>query len=228
MNQEVINEINKEMILNAEIQRQNLKALPKKFKTNKVMSLNSQKMIDDYRQQFNKKAGDKSYLFPELTPRLIDMTRELDKLAQPLSDHDVVTLTESIKTLVDHYQLLETVTLPGYRKRIEDLKQERNTTNDLLGQKSKSSNKRLRNKKRQLEEGITRYEQLIIHGIAEMTDLKLHSDRFKEAIVTNNETADNYANVRHSIISKNKDLVRDYENNIRILNEGKINITPMN
>ena len=63
MEQLIKDEINKEMILNAEIQRQCLKSLPKKFKVRKVTNPTTQKMIDEFKQQFNKKKGDKAYLF---------------------------------------------------------------------------------------------------------------------------------------------------------------------
>jgi hypothetical protein len=57
-----------------------------------------------------------------------------------------------------------------------------------------------------------------------MKDLQQYITNFQNAITVNNETANNYSNVKSSIVSKNQLIVRDYENNIRILNEGKINI----
>ena len=50
MEQMIKDEINKEMILNAEIQRQCLKSLPKKFKDRKVTNPTTQKMIDEFKQ----------------------------------------------------------------------------------------------------------------------------------------------------------------------------------
>jgi hypothetical protein len=69
-------EIDKELILNVEIQRQNLKSLPKVFKDRKIKNQTTQKMIDEFKQQFNKKRGDKAYLFPEYKPMLIDQDDE--------------------------------------------------------------------------------------------------------------------------------------------------------
>ncbi len=138
MEQLMKDEINKEMILNAEIQqRQCLKSLPKKFKVRKVTNPTTQKMIDEFKQQFNKKAGDKAYLFPELRPLLIDEGDELSKIAQPLSGTDVENLTEDINTLVADYKQLGEVQIPMNRRRIEELKLERNKTNDLLVQEKK-------------------------------------------------------------------------------------------
>ena len=138
MEQLMKDEINKEMILNAEIQRQCLKSLPKKFKVRKVTNPTTQKMIDEFKQQFNKKSGDKAYLFPEIRPLLIDEGDELSKIAQPLSGTVVESLAEDIQSYVADYKQLETVTIPEYRRRIEELKLERNKTNDLLGQKNKN------------------------------------------------------------------------------------------
>ena len=214
MEQLMKDEINKEMILNAEIQKQCLKSLPKKFKVRKVTNPTTQKMIDEFKQQFNKKKGDKAYLFPELKPDLIDEDLELSKIAQPLSSRDVETLTEDINTLVANYKQLETVTIPEHRRRIEELKLERD----------KSDTYYLRNKKRILEKEIVRYEDAIVRDTNEMKDLQQYITNFQNAITVNNETTNNYSNVKASIVSKNQLIVRDYENNIRILNEGKINL----
>ena len=107
MEQLMKDEINKEMILNAEIQRQYLKSLPKKFKVRKVTNPTTQKMIDEFKQQFNKKkAGDKAYLFPELKPDLLVVDDELRKLKQPLSGYDIDNIDDEIKDKVKLYKLL--------------------------------------------------------------------------------------------------------------------------
>ena len=96
MEQMIKDEINKEMILNAEIQRQCLKSLPRKFKVRKVVNPTTQKMIEEFKQQFNKKKGDKAYLFPELKPELIVVVDELQKLKQPLSRYDIDNIGDEI------------------------------------------------------------------------------------------------------------------------------------
>ena len=222
MEQLIKDEINKEMILNAEIQRQCLKSLPRKFKVRKVVNPTTQKMIDDFKQQFNKKKGDKAYLFPELRPLLID-EHELSKIDQPLSENRVISLTEDIQNNVAEYTQLETDTIPRYRKRLEELKLERNTTITQLDNKKKNKNN-LRNKKQQIEDDIVKLEADILQDTNRMSDLQREIDRLKKIITDNNETSDNYSNLRASIVSKNQTIVRDYENNIRILNEGQINM----
>ena len=107
-------EINKEMILNAEIQRQCLKSLPKKFKVRKVTNPTTQKMIDEFKQQFNKKKGDKAYLFPELKPELIVVVDELRKLKQPLSGYDIDNIDDEIKDKVKLYKLLIETMIPQH------------------------------------------------------------------------------------------------------------------
>ena len=74
------NEMDREMLLNIEIQKQNLKALPERFKAQKkVVSPVTQQMIDDYKQQFRdsyKRTDDKGtsvfykFLIPEAEPTL--------------------------------------------------------------------------------------------------------------------------------------------------------------
>lgn len=72
--------MDREMLLNIEIQKQNLKALPERFKAQKkVVSPVTQQMIDDYKQQFRdsyKRTDDKGsskfykFLIPEAEPTL--------------------------------------------------------------------------------------------------------------------------------------------------------------
>jgi len=218
-------EIDKELILNAEIQRQNLKALPKAFKDRKIKSPVTQKMIDEFKQQFNKKKGDKAFLFPEYTPILIDQNDELSKLQQPLSNDQIIDATNDLNILTQDYKLLNDVMIPQYRRIISEKKEEMNKTNDLLGQKNKKNNKNLRNKKRNLEENIKELEGYIIRDTNVMKDLLSDINQIKKIIEENNEISDNYSNVKFSIEQKNKKILSDYENNIRVLNEGKISIT---
>ena len=73
-------EIDRELLLNIEIQKQNLKSLPEKFKAQKkFVSPVTQQMIDDYKQQFRdsyKRKDDKGsskfykFLIPEAEPTL--------------------------------------------------------------------------------------------------------------------------------------------------------------
>ena len=82
----------------------------------------------------------------------------------------------------------------------------------------------MRNRKRKIEDDIVKLERDILQDTNEMKNLQRYIDNAKKAITDNNETADNYSNLRASIVSKNQLIVRDYENNIRILNEGQINL----
>ena len=114
MEQMIKDEINKEMILNAEIQRQCLKSLPRKFKVRKVVNPTTQKMIEEFKQQFNKKKGDKSYLFPELKPDLIVVNDELRKLKQPLTGYDIDNIDDEIKDKVKLHKLLIETMIPQH------------------------------------------------------------------------------------------------------------------
>ena len=72
----------------------------------------------------------------------------------------------------------------------------------------------MRNKKRKIENDIVKRESAILLDTNRMKDVQRYIDNAKKAITDNNETADNYSNLRASIVSKNQTIVRDYENNI--------------
>ncbi len=76
-----------------------------------------------------------------------------------------------------------------------------------------------------LENNIQTLEDNITRDTRGAMDLLSDINQIKQIIEKNNEISDNYSMVSSTINSKNKKILADYENNIRILNEGKINIT---
>jgi hypothetical protein len=223
-------EIDKEMILNAEIQRQNLKSLPKGgIKDRKIKTPVSQQMIDEFKQQFNKKSGDKAFLFPELKPNLIDLTSELNKIQQPLTNDQIIEATTDLNKYTEEYKLIENTTIPDYRRGIAENIEKINKQESLFDSGLKMPNskrtKKAINDIKKLKEDNKTLENNIITNTIKMQNLLSNINLIKEIITRNNEIADNYSNLKFSIEQKNKKILSDYSDNIRILNEGKINIS---
>jgi hypothetical protein len=217
-------EIDKELILNAEIQRQNLKALPKAFKDRKIKSPVTQKMIDEFKQQFNKKKGDKAFLFPEYNPNLIDIQDELSKLQRPLTEYEVYDTIDEIDEKIKIHKLLNDVMIPQYRRVINENKDKINEINDKLTSVSKNKDKKnLIYKQDKFKKEIIQLEENILRDNNDISDLQSEINQLQRKLEENNELVDNYKNLEFTVSEKNKKILADYTNNIRILNEGKFN-----
>jgi hypothetical protein len=217
-------EIDKELILNAEIQRQNLKALPKVFKDRKIKSPTTQKMIDEFKQQFNKKKGDKAYLFPEYNPNLIDIRDELSKLKRPLTENDIYDINDEIDAKIKIHKLLIDVMIPQHRRIIEENKIKINEINDKLTSVSKNKDKKnLIYKQDILKKEIIELEKNIIRDNRDISNIQSDINELQRLLGENDELIENYKNLEFSVSEKNKKILSDYTNNIRILNEGKFN-----
>lgn len=218
-------EINKELMLNAEIQRQNLKALPKAFKDRKVISPVTQKMIDEFKQQFNKKKGDKAYLFPDYKPDFIDLSDELNKLPRPLDENDIYDINNELNHKIKIYKLLNDTMIPQHTRIIGENKDKINELNDKMIDATKNKDKKnLLYKQNKLIEEIKKLEKFIIRDNNDMIDLQSDINQLQRLLEENNELITNYKNVEYTVNEKNKKKLSDYANNLSILNEGKINV----
>lgn len=220
-------EIDKEMILNAEIQRQNLKSLPKGgIKDRKIKNPVSQQMIDEFKQQFNKKSGDKAFLFPELKPNLIDLTDELKKLKQPLSEYDIYDINDELDEKLKIYKLLTETMIPQHNRIIGENKNEINVLYGKMEIATKPRDiKNLKYKQAKLENEIKKLEGFIIRDKGDVENLQSDINQLQLILNENDELINNYKNLEFTVSEKNKKILSDYSDNIRILNEGKINIS---
>jgi hypothetical protein len=220
-------EIDKEMILNAEIQRQNLKSLPKGgIKDRKIKTPVSQQMIDEFKQQFNKKSGDKAFLFPELKPNLIDLTDELKKLKQPLSEYDIYDINDELDEKLKIYKLLTETMIPQHNRIIGENKNEINVLYGKMENATKPRDiKNLKYKQTKLENEIKKLEGFIIRDKGDVENLQSDINQLQLILNENDELINNYKNLEFTVSEKNKKILSDYSDNIRILNEGKINIS---
>lgn len=220
-------EIDKEMILNAEIQRQNLKSLPRGgIKDRKIKNPVSQQMIDEFKQQFNKKSGDKAFLFPELKPNLIDLTDELKKLKQPLSEYDIYDINDELDAKLKIYKLLTETMIPQHNRIIGENKNEINVLYGKMENATKPRDiKNLKYKQTKLENEIKKLEGFIIRDKGDVENLQSDINQLQLILNENDELINNYKNLEFTVSEKNKKILSDYSDNIRILNEGKINIS---
>jgi hypothetical protein len=134
-------EMDREMLLNIEIQKQNLKSLPEKFKPQKkTVSPVTQQMIDDYKQQFRdsyKRSKDGTtqfykFLIPEALPTLekIDKGKLLreGKLLLILDDDEIKEVNNQINIYLDLYNRNENINIPELLKEIKEYKEDINKT----------------------------------------------------------------------------------------------------
>ena len=139
------NEMDRELLLNIEIQKQNLKALPERFKAQKnVVSPVTQQMIDDYKQQFRdsyKRTDDKGtskfykFLIPEAEPTLdiIDKDEMLKSgiLEKTLEPDEIKEANDDLTELINDYNYTESLIqqkykdIESYNKELNELSAER-------------------------------------------------------------------------------------------------------
>jgi hypothetical protein len=103
-------EMDREMLLNIEIQKQNLKSLPEKFKPQKkTVSPVTQQMIDDYKQQFRdsyKRSKDGTaqfykFLIPEALPTLEIIDDDLIQKLIEKGEYELIFDDDSITDIND-------------------------------------------------------------------------------------------------------------------------------
>lgn len=141
-------EIDRELLLNIEIQKQNLKALPDKFKAQKkVVSPVTQQMIDDYKKQFRdlykRGTGNTSKFFRFLIPDALPTLEKLDDdainilkangtLKQEFTVDDIKNKNEKLDELILDYQDQE----QGLRDQYRIIEESKNKINKLTAKRS--------------------------------------------------------------------------------------------
>ena len=128
-------EIDRELLLNIEIQKQNLKALPDKFKAQKkVVSPVTQQMIDDYKKQFRdlyKRKDAKGteqffkFLIPDALPTLEE--RDYTSLKPELNPDDINAKNKELDDLILEYKDQE----QGLRDEYRIIEESKNEINKL-------------------------------------------------------------------------------------------------
>jgi hypothetical protein len=227
-------EIDRELLLNIEIQKQNLKALPDKFKAQKkVVSPVTQQMIDDYKKQFrdlykrkNVKGTEQFFKFlipdalptleerdytslkPELNPVAIEAkNKELDNLIVDYKDQE--------QGLRDEYRIIE-----ESKNRINKLTAKRNIRTQydeeyfILDKKIKNNEERKKNAEDVIPEIIIRLENIT----TKINELKKDLEENDENILSN----DKYL---YTIEQNNRKKLAEYAETLKLMNEGQIDAT---
>ena len=194
------NEMDREMLLNIEIQKQNLKSLPEKFKAQKkVVSPVTQQMIDDYKQQFMdsyKRKDDKGsskfykFLIPEAEPTLEIIDK--DELLKSGTLKQEFTVDVIKKKLID-LNLADELTQD---RSIDDIKDQ---INYLAFTVYPDQEQGLRDQYRIIEESKIKINKLTAKKRALM-------------IKYSDEYIDNLSN-------KRSELIRDYGKNVKEIKE---------
>jgi hypothetical protein len=151
---------------------------------------------------------------------------ELRKLKQPLSGYDINNIDDEIKDKVKLYKLLIDTMIPQHIRIIGENKDKINELEGAVSTVTKPKDvKNLKYKQDKLRKENERLENYISINKRDAEDLLSEINHLNKLMNENNELIDNFKNVEFSIIEKNKKTLEEYSNNIRILNEGKINIS---
>jgi len=197
-------EMNREMLLNVQIQKQLYAVLPKMNISKQFVSPTTQEMVDNYNQQFKTKG--KTFIFPNTEQP------ELDKiyLEVEYSIDEVKDIRDELDSFVKEYNETEYKTLPNLQKDYIEIKKQydRNTDTtqfDRLRDELADINKKIRENK-------IRQRQII-------TDFKTSENKLLEndKIIERNTA---------KIITKQKNdrqKLKGYSDTIRALNNGIVN-----
>jgi len=239
-------EMDREMLLNIEIQKQNLKALPQKFKPQKkAISPVTQQMIDDYKQQFRNmyerkgEDGKKQFykfLIPEALPTLeiidddlIDVLTKKGDLQPILNYDDIIEINEELDNAIINYKDQEQGLNDQYRiideskKRINELTA---TRLDLYMQEN-TDLKDIEDLDRRIEKNLERIrlsEDAIIEVNIRLPNIQTKINELKKELEENEENKIKNENVLYTIEQNNKKKLADYAKTLRIMNEGQINV----
>jgi len=239
-------EMDREMLLNIEIQKQNLKSLPEKFKPQKkTVSPVTQQMIDDYKQQFRnlykrgKDGTDQFYKFliPEALPTLEIIDDDLiDELIikgdlQPiLDDAEIRTKNNDLDNYIERYNEINNIIIP---ENLNNIKEQKEKINNLDSKKRAfiMSGKDYRDEILEIDRRINNKAQRIEiiendnnDRAVENINNKTKIDELKKELEENEENKIKNEKVLYTIEQNNKKKLADYANTLRIMNEGQISI----
>lgn len=246
-------EIDRELLLNIEIQKQNLKALPERFKAQKkVVSPVTQQMIDDYKQQFRdsyKRKDDKGtesfyrFLIPEALPTLeiIDKDELLKSgiLEETLEPNKIKEANDELTELIDDYNYIEAV----IREKYTDIEDNKNNINKLSAERleiirnyrkiniSKEFDLNTLNKIKNKDIEINNIIESIENLNYDIGLLKIQNNNrqteinaLKKQLEVNDEIKLKNEKVLYTIEQNNKKKLSDYAKTIQMMNNGEISL----
>lgn len=235
-------EIDRELLLNIEIQKQNLKALPDKFKAQKkVVSPVTQQMIDDYKKQFRdlykRGTGDTSqffkFLIPGAVPEILKIDDELKKklidngtLKKELTIEEFKKKNKELDALIDTYMEIENETIQDEYDNINKSREEINNLSSLI--KQQKTNKL--NPKRLIT--ITELENEIKKSQDNINKLKIDNgnnttkaNELKKELEENDENILFNEKYLYTLEQNDKKKRDEYAETLKRMNDGQIDVT---
>ena len=236
-------EIDRELLLNIEIQKQNLKALPDKFKAQKkVVSPVTQQMIDDYKKQFRdlykRGTGDTSqffkFLIPGAVPEILNIkdivfvNKLIDNgtLKKMLTTTEINEKNKELNALVNTYMKIENETIQDVYDNINKSREEINNLSGLI--KKQKTNKlnpkrlititELENEIKKSQENINKLKIDNGNNMTKANELKKELEENDENILFN----DKYLYTLEQNDKKKRD---EYAETLKRMNEGQIDVT---
>ena len=236
-------EIDRELLLNIEIQKQNLKALPDKFKAQKkVVSPVTQQMIDDYKKQFRdlykRGTGDTSqffkFLIPGAVPEILNIkdivfvNKLIDNgtLKKMLTTTEINEKNKELNALVNTYIKIENETIQNEYDNINKSREEINNLSGLI--KKQKTNKlnpkrlititELENEIKKSQENINKLKIDNGNNMTKANELKKELEENDENILFN----DKYLYTLEQNDKKKRD---EYAETLKRMNEGQIDVT---
>ena len=244
-------EIDRELLLNIEIQKQNLKVLPEKFKAQKkVVSPVTQQMIDDYKKQFRdlyKRKDSKGteafykFLIPESYPYLEEV--DSTQLETVLDEAGIRTVNNIIERKINEYKNYNDDIVKNL-KIIEDYKKEINDLSALLSagqikieKKKKKKNsviyqKLTEDEKDDIKADLILFNQGILGKDVENFNIKTNQnnlqteiDTLYKELINNDENIIKNEKYRFTIEQNNRKKLDEFAETIKRMNDGQIDLT---
>ena len=227
------NEMDKELLLNLELQKKLSMTVPKKYKQQTKTTFITQQMMDDYKDQFKElyKRDGKNYKYrlPEQEPDLetLDNYIKTHKIDIGISMEEINKIIDLIEIKQARYMELKNELLPDLRYAIEDLNKEINRFfqdkekimfDDLPT--TKILDNRIKNYRNQIKQFEKDREQFVI----EQNNIVNEVSNLQNQLIKQYELKDNYENVKDTVENINKKKLADYAETLRILNDGNIDV----
>jgi len=202
------NEMDRELLLNIQIQKQVLSVLPKMNVSKQFISPTTQEMIDDYKKQF-KRPGFK-FQIPSYEPEL----ETVEDLEEVFTDTVLAGKMKELEDNTNEFREINNVIIPKIE---DDIRINRDKYNNLSSFDAPNAFK-LSKELREL--GIQRRET--VQRLAELRGL---IDTLNQDIQENNiKKESNIAKIT-SATQNNKQKIKDYNNTLNLLNFNNIDIS---
>lgn len=203
------NEMEKEYLLNIEIQKQNLKSLPNYENIPRKLDPITQEMIDDYNIQFRPMRDGKRYKYFKPAGKVIlenidDLIKQ-GKIDEPFSDTELQYINDRMNNLVkERKSLLSLFTVK--KKQLTDYKNKTKKSPD------------------EMKEEIENQENNLKQITDDINDLARDIIYYQNEITKNNKTKYDFDMMVAGINTRNERKLNEYKKTLNILNDSDIEL----